>query len=186
MPAVPRDSSVFATTGHTIVAADVAPDWLAKHLPPGDPGAAFLPPFLGALEAETGRWASNIDVVTLAPRRPGPPALAFTKITDQNHPRVRRALHHRDDVTIWSCDGGVMAIGRGLGGRWEVGLEVAPDFRGRGLGRAMAADATRLVPEDRPLWAQIAPGNAASLRAFLAVGFRPVGQETLLVTSRMP
>ena len=36
------------------------------------------------------------------------------------------------------------------------------------------------VPEGTPLWAQIAPGNAASVRAFLAAGFRPVGAEALL------
>ena len=27
------------------------------------------------------------------------------------------------------------------------------------------------------MWAQVAPGNAASLRAFLAAGFVPVGSE---------
>jgi hypothetical protein len=37
------------------------------------------------------------------------------------------------------------------------------------------------VPEERPLWAQIAPGNAASVRAFLAAGYEPVGAEALLV-----
>jgi GNAT superfamily N-acetyltransferase len=168
------------------VSADVPPSWLAAHLPPGDPGAAFLPPFLGALETRTGRLAGNIDAVTLATPRPGPPDLPLVKIDNQDHHRVRRALHHRVDVTVWSCAGGILTIGSGLGGRWEAGLEVAPAARGRGLGRALAAAATHLVPENRPLWAQIAPGNAASLRAFLAAGFRPVGQETLLVTTRIP
>jgi hypothetical protein len=37
-----------------------------------------------------------------------------------------------------------------------------------------------LVPGGQPLWAQIAPGNAASVRAFLAAGFLPVGAEALL------
>jgi RimJ/RimL family protein N-acetyltransferase len=85
-------------------------------------------------------------------------------------------------VQVWACDGGVMVIGRGLAGRWEVGVEVSPPYRGKGLGRAMAEAATHLVPGDRPIWAQIAPGNAASLRAFLAAGYLPVGQEALLVT----
>ena len=29
------------------------------------------------------------------------------------------------------------------------------------------------------LWAQVAPANTASLRAFLAAGYRPVGAEVL-------
>jgi L-amino acid N-acyltransferase YncA len=52
--------------------------------------------------------------------------------------------------------------------------------RNSGLGRRLAVAARHLVP-DRPVWAQIAPGNAASVRAFLAAGFRPVGAEALLV-----
>jgi hypothetical protein len=31
------------------------------------------------------------------------------------------------------------------------------------------------------VWAQVTPGNAASVRAFLAAGYRPVGAEALLV-----
>ena len=67
-----------------------------------------------------------------------------------------------------------------MAGRWEVALEVEPGYRGKGLGRELAAAARHLVPEGTPLWAQIAPGNAASVRAFLAAGFRPVGAEALL------
>jgi hypothetical protein len=44
---------------------------------------------------------------------------------------------------------------------------------------ALAVAARHLVPEDRPVWAQIAPGNASSLRAFLAAGYEPVGSEVL-------
>lgn len=74
----------------------------------------------------------------------------------------------------------MITIGRGLAGRWEVAIEVDDGFGGKGLGRALARAARHLVDEDRPLWAQIAPGNAASVRAFLAAGYQPVGQETLL------
>jgi hypothetical protein len=45
----------------------------------------------------------------------------------------------------------------------------------------LAAAARALAPERRPIWAQVAPGNAASVRAFLAAGYRPVGAEALLV-----
>jgi L-amino acid N-acyltransferase YncA len=74
----------------------------------------------------------------------------------------------------------VLLLGRGVAGRWEVAVEVDPDRRGRGLGAELAVAARRLVPGGAALWAQIAPGNAASVRAFLAAGFRPVGAEALL------
>jgi RimJ/RimL family protein N-acetyltransferase len=38
------------------------------------------------------------------------------------------------------------------------------------------------VPDGAPLWAQISPANAASVRAFLAAGFRPVGAEAHLTS----
>jgi len=39
------------------------------------------------------------------------------------------------------------------------------------------------IPEGDVVFAQVAPGNAASLRAFLAAGFRPIGSEVLFLTS---
>jgi len=60
-------------------------------------------------------------------------------------------------------------------------VEVDPGRRCRGLGRALAAAARHLVPGGAPVWAQIAPANATSVRAFLAAGFKPVGAEAHLV-----
>jgi hypothetical protein len=39
----------------------------------------------------------------------------------------------------------------------------------------------RVLPEGTPVWAQVAPGNAASMRATVGAGFRPVGSEILFV-----
>lgn len=78
-----------------------------------------------------------------------------------------------------------MLVGHGVAARWEVAIEVDPGYRGHGLGRALASAARHLVPAGRPLWAQIAPANAASVRAFLAAGFRPVGAEALLTHSEL-
>jgi hypothetical protein len=78
----------------------------------------------------------------------------------------------------------MLVLGRGLGGRWEAAVEVEPGSRNAGLGRALAAAARHVVPEERPVWAQIAPGNASSLRAFLAAGYQPVGAEVLLMPGR--
>jgi GNAT superfamily N-acetyltransferase len=94
---------------------------------------------------------------------------------------VRRALEHRADVRVWSTpDGaGVLILGRGVAGRWEASTEVDPAGRGRGLGTALATAAPALVPDGAPLWAQVATANTASLRAFLAAGYRPVCAEVL-------
>jgi RimJ/RimL family protein N-acetyltransferase len=83
--------------------------------------------------------------------------------------------------SVWTIDDdtGVLVVGRGLCNRWEIGYEIAPDARGKGLGRRLVAAARGLVPSGEPLWAQIAPGNAASMRSTLAAGFVPVAAEVL-------
>jgi L-amino acid N-acyltransferase YncA len=95
-----------------------------------------------------------------------------------------RALHYRDEVRAWQAPGGVLLLGRGVAGRAEVAIEVDPAHRSRGLGARLAMAARHLVPDNVPLWAQIAPANAASVRAFLAAGFLPVGAEALLSQDR--
>jgi GNAT superfamily N-acetyltransferase len=90
-------------------------------------------------------------------------------------------LRYRDEVQVWTSEHGVLVLGRGLAGRWEAAVEVAPEAQGNGHGRALATAARHLVPEDRPIWAQIAPGNASSLRAFLSAGYQPVASEVLLI-----
>lgn len=175
-----RDAAVVAFTAHNVVVADVDPEWVREQLPDGDLAAPLNPPFLTALCRRLGRQVNNIDMIATAPAAVGPPPIPLTEVSDRDHPRARRALRHRDDVRMWATDGGVVLIGRGLAGRWEAAVEVEPAAQGRGLGRQLAAAARHLVPHST-LWAQIAPGNAASVRAFLAAGFTPVGAEALLV-----
>jgi hypothetical protein len=176
------DTAVLGFTGHIVVAADITPDWLAAHLKPGQLSEAFTPPFLGALAAHTGRRVPAVDLLALGSFEDAVPTVELTVVADLDHPRVRRARRYRDDVRVWTAPGGMIAIGRGMGGRWELSVEVDDGYGNRGLGRALARAARSLVPDGRPLWAQIAPGNAASVRAFLAAGYAPVGQEALLVT----
>jgi GNAT superfamily N-acetyltransferase len=182
LPAPSADTAaVLGFTGHVVVAADLDPAWVRDQLPGDDLSAPLNPPFLRACEQKLGRRVNNIDGLFLAAPLAGPPPVALAEDPALDHPRVRRARRYRPEVRVWTTGGGVLVIGRGVAGRWEAAIEVDPGHRGRGLGRALARAARHLVPEGRPIWAQVAPGNAASARAFLAAGYRPVGAEALLV-----
>jgi hypothetical protein len=172
-----RSVGVFAFTAHHVISAAVGDTWVRSHLPAGDLSAPLNPPFLTALTAATGRLVNNVDAVFVAVAPVGTP-LDVRAASDAGHARVARARAHRAGVRVWTVPGGVLVLGRGVTGRWEVAVDVDPAVQGRGLGRALFATATRLV--EPPVWAQVAPGNAASVRAVLAAGYRPVGAEALL------
>lgn len=180
-----RAAAVVAFTAHTVVAADVPQEWVRALLDRSDRsdlGAPMKPAFLSALAERTGRRVGALDQVMLAGPLPGPPALELTELTDSGHPRVRRAHRYRDDVRVYGTDGGLVLVGRGLAGRWELAFEVEPDRQGHGLGRTLARAARQLLPPGAgAVWAQVSPGNAASVRTLLAAGYRPVGAEVLLV-----
>lgn len=176
-----RAAAVVSFPGHIVVAADVPPQWVHAQLPEADLSAPLNPPFLTALCARLGRRVNNIDLVVLAQPVAGEPAVELELVEDADHPRVRRARRYRDHVQVCVADGGVLILGRGLAGRWEAAIEVDEERRNVGLGRRLAGAARHLVPDGRPIWAQIAPGNAASVRAFLAAGYQPIGAEALLV-----
>jgi GNAT superfamily N-acetyltransferase len=170
---------VVAGTAWHVVAADVDPEWVAKSVA-DDPIAAPLGArFLAALADCVGYEPGVLDAVLVAPTcQSGDLELSPAEL---DHPRVERALLHRSDVRVWTTSDrcGLLTVGRGVAGRWEVSLEVEPGARGRGLGTALARAARALVPAGSPVWAQVAPANTASLRAFLAAGYRPVGAEVL-------
>jgi hypothetical protein len=99
------------------------------------------------------------------------------------HPRAQMAQRYRREVKTYSDAGGLglLTIGRGLCGRVEVSVEVELSERCRGLGRRLAYAARELAPEGEPVFAEVSPGNAASLRAFLAAGYLPIASEVLLL-----
>jgi GNAT superfamily N-acetyltransferase len=186
-PPSERDTCVVGFTGHVVVAADVDPAWVAGRIPPGDLSAPFNPPFLCELEKITGRRVNAIDAMLLTPALHDPAerlaaTAGLTELTDHDHPRVRRAWRYRDEVHVYGdAEGGLVLTGHGLAGRFECALEVPEGARGKGHGRRLAHAARALVPPGSHVWAQVTPGNAASLRAFLAAGYEPVGSEALLV-----
>jgi hypothetical protein len=182
-----RDTCVIGLTAHIVVAADVDPAWVAEQLDLDDIAAPLNPPFLYALEQLTGREVNGIDAMLVAPALTGPAERVeltsdLTEITDLDRPRIRRAQRYRDDVRAYTDPyGGLVLTGLGLAGRQECALEVPEDSRGKGHGRRLARAARALVAPGTHIWAQVTPGNAASLRAFLAAGYLPVGSEALLV-----
>jgi RimJ/RimL family protein N-acetyltransferase len=183
-----REACVVAFTAHIVVAADVTPEWVAERVPAGDLSAPLNPPFLFALEQLTGRRVNAIDAMLLAPALSdaGERAIAvdgLTEFTDRRHPRIERAWRYRDGVRAYADPyGGLVVIGTGLAGRLECALEVPERERGKGHGRRLARAARALIPADAHIWAQVSPGNAASLRTFLAAGYTPVGSEALLTS----
>lgn len=178
-----RDAGVIAFTAHSVVFTDEDPRWVHETLTAldCDPlAAAMNPRFLAAFMERTGRSTDTVDLLTVASALPGAPPLRLRELADPGHPRVSRAREHRDDVRVWAADGGVVVLGRGVAGRWEMAVDVEEDVRHRGLGRLLATAARHLVPDGRPVWSQQAPGNARAVRAFQAAGYRPVGAEVLL------
>jgi len=179
-----REAGVIAFSAHAVVFTDEDPAWVREAIAasPADSLAAPLSPFfLSAFAERTGRIMNTIDLLTAATRLAGEPPVPVEPVADREHPRIVRALLFRDDVRAWTAPGGVVVLGRGVAGRWEAAIEVDPDARGRGLGRALALTARHLLPEGDLLWAQQSPGNARSVRAFQAAGYRPVAAEALLV-----
>jgi len=182
-----RDAGVISFTGFAVVFADTDPGWIAGELPADDLSAPLSVAFLHALGQRLGRQPGDIDMLTCAAPLPGAPPrelmLAEIDPTVQ-HTRIARALRYRDDVRAWQTAGGVIVLGRGVAGRWETAIEVDPQYRSAGLGSRLASAARQLVPDSSPVWAQISPGNAASIRAFLRAGFRPIGGESLMTPAR--
>src|SRR5262245_57366908 len=134
-----RDAGVISFTAHSVVFTDEDPHWVRTVLASmrcDELAAAMNPRFLTALLDRTGRTNDTIDLLAVADRLPGEPALSLWEIPDPDHPRVVRARQHRDDVQAWATDGGLLVIGRGVAGRWEAAIEVDEDARDKGVGRA--------------------------------------------------
>lgn len=176
--------AVLAFTAHHVVAADVDPGEVAAHLDPDDIAAPMGAPFLAWLGRRLGAIPGTLDVVLAARAGAGAPPFPDEireTVVDDRRDRAGRALLYRSEVRAWeTADGhGLLVVGRGLDGRWEASFEVAPEARGRGLGRTLAAVSMLAVPRGERVFMQVAPGNVASLRAVLAAGFRPIGAEVL-------
>ncbi len=166
-------------TGHSFVLTD---------RDPGEVLARGADGFGGASQPDLLRWLAGVDGwigshdAVLAARGVGA-ASSEQRLPErsdlEDHPRVVRSRAHRSDVLVYGDETGLVTIGRGLVGRLEVSVE-AFSAQPAGAGRSLIAAALVLIPAGETVFAQVAPGNAASLRAFLSCGFVPIGAETLL------
>lgn len=175
--------AVVALTGHAYVLADVDPAEVAARADDGAGGG-----FGGALKPHVLSWLAGVDRdvgsidVVLARRGGGGSTRDVVRTNDHDrHPRVQRAAEHRRDVAVYGNADGVVILGRGLAGRRELSVELfEPAAASAGAGRWLIAAGLAHVPPREWCWAQVSPGNARSLRAFLACGFVPIGSEVLI------
>jgi hypothetical protein len=170
---------VVAFTAHHVIATSAPEDWVRAQRPDGDLLAPMSPRFLSALGDKLGMRDDGIDVLLAAEGLPGRGLLR--EITDDRRPRMERAAARRHGVRVFTDPSGLatLILGRGFALRQEVAIEVPPTHRGRGIAARALVEIRRVVAPDEVLFAQIAPGNAASLRTFLTAGFRPIGSEAL-------
>ncbi|MEU5088495.1 alpha/beta fold hydrolase [Streptomyces sp. NPDC021356] len=183
LPALPGGLECsLAFTGHAVVATALPAAQVHAHEPDGF-GGSLSPDFLRALAGPTGLIGS-VDA-TLVHRGSGGTPRLRPLTGAEDHPRVRYARQLRTDVRVFGDDRGLVTLAHGLAGRTELSIELRePLDSGRGRGRALLADALTLVPAGEPVYAAVAPGNARSLRAFLATGFTPIGAEALVRPDR--
>lgn len=182
LPELPDGNrAIVAMTGHAFIAADLS----AEHL-----DGIGLDGFGGALAPAAVLWIADRgvigvhDVILVASGTGTELRTPATSMWD-DHDRVRHARHLRSDVVVYGDERGFVTVGSGLAGRPEMSIEIADSTTSVGLGRHLIQDARGAVPVDEHLFAAVAPGNARSLRAFLAAGFHPIGSEIIIDRSAL-
>lgn len=177
-----------AFTGHAVIATSL-PAQTVRALRPDGFGGSLRPDVLSALAGPLGT-VGCVDATLAArgtgggPRLPEVTGLEVAGLDDL--PRVRHARRLRTHVRTFGDERGVVVLAEGLAGRRELSCELHEPQQdaGRGRGRSLIRDALTLVPDDEPVFAAVSPGNARSLRAFLASGFTPVGSEAVIQPRR--
>ncbi|AVV47722.1 hypothetical protein C6376_26530 [Streptomyces sp. P3] len=189
LPALPTPPGALeasvAFTGHAVLATALAAPKIHALRPDGF-GGSMGPDFLRALAGPTG-WIGSVDAVLVRRGFGGAARLQPLSGAD-GHPRVRYARRLRAGVRVFGDERGLVTLAAGLAGRTELSIELhTPDHGGRsGHGRSLLGDALTLVQAGEPVFAAVAPGNARSMRAFLAAGFTPVGAEVIVRPDRAP
>lgn len=169
--------AILAMTGHAYIAAGLDLEHFDGIRLDGF-GAALSPAVV--LLVADGRGEIGVhDVVLVAPGSGRGMQRAVTTMWD-GHPRVLHARHLRTDVIVYGDRHGFVTVGAGLAGRREMSIEIDDTGASRGLGRQLITDALGGIAPSDVLFAAVAPGNARSLRSFLAAGFIPIGSEVII------
>lgn len=186
-------SVVTVLSRYAVVAADIDPDWVFDHLPPGFDGSdehhpALSVAFLGALGARLGIPPSGLSVLLGAPAT-GPGGHAGRLVELHEHPGAWSA--YRAEVRSYRYVGprgsAAVSIGRGPAGRWEswveptrsVGVERGTSGPRWAPHNELLDEIRGLVPADNPVFAAVPSASATALVHALAVGFEPLGAEVL-------
>ena len=180
LPAERRGAAVVGFTAAHFVLADLPAQEVMSQLDP-DVGAAMRPSFLAWLAGRLDMTCGFVDMLMARLGAGGGPDLLYP-VDEHDSPRVDRAERYRDDLAIHvTADrSGTVILGSGLAGRLEISIEMDAGSRFRGRGTALLLDAMQAVEPHRAVFAQVSPGNAASVRAFLGAGFKPLGSEALI------
>jgi len=169
-PLAPGLEAVVSLTARAYVCTALPEDEALHRVPDaygGDPGTL--------LALARGGTVGVLDATLVRQGAGGQPVLPVRHDLD-DHPRVRHARAVRRDVVVRGDERGLVTLASGLAGRRELSVQAVR--LGTGEGRSLIRDA--LVGETGPVFAAVSPGNARSLRTFLALGFAPVGSEVLL------
>jgi GNAT superfamily N-acetyltransferase len=179
-------AAVLSFTAHHVVAADVPAAEVLERVDPADLKGPLAPAVLEWLASRTGLVAGSLDVLLawIPSRAVASGGPAVREVEPSTHPRIDRARRWRRDVRVFEGDAGMVVLGRGLAGRLELSVEVAPGARGRGVARGLVGSALTASSVAEPVFAQVAAANAASLRALQPVGFVAVGAEVLFGPAR--
>lgn len=178
---------IISFTGHSLLAIgdDISDDHLAKLGVDGF-GGATQPSVLLELAGPTG-WIDSLDVL-LAQRVKSTASPLVERPDLLDHPRVGFARALREDVKVFGrhdvTTRSVATLGRGIGGLLEMSVELDPGERRKGTASDFIRAALAAAPSDDVVVAAVAPGNAASLRSFLAAGFVILGSSQLLRPAR--
>lgn len=183
----PCDAVAFLP-GRVVVAADVDEGWVNEQLThqrdrsPADPSTG-IGQFLGAMSAHLGGCPAYASVLTAAPHRA---AMVRGKFKPVDDPDPGWAPY-RTDVKSYHYDSpsvtGIVDVGRGPGGRWDVFVRVDRDARGGGGGsRQLLTAALTLVPKGEELYGAAPVHDIRALRTMLAGGFAPIATEVLFLT----
>lgn len=183
--------AIVSFTGHSFVASRLSADDLADLEPDGF-GSVLHPSVLLRMAGERGDIAVGVVDVTLVAPGTGGTGIGGGEMAGgmearadlHDHPRVRHARSLRSDVEVFGDDSGLVTIARGLAGRREMSIELFDTSTSRGEGRRLIESTLGIVGAGGPVFAGVSPGNARSLRAFLACGFTPIGSEVIIKPGR--